>query len=478
MIVFESYIFQGRFIMKILLARQYKKNDEFSLELESELQRRYIKAEIVQRYTKDDVLELLKKDNTFTVLVLEEYLQQYLPTDIDFLDDLLNLESKLNIVFIASNEHKSKKRLIESLYNAGIYNLLFEEDVDVKNIVNLIINQRNDKAAKIYMGLDYDEETVLLSQSTPSTINYSEEFDDSYEKEIPRELYNNIDEKIVTKAKVIKKEIVKHVYSIPQDYKKVIAIVGFENSGATTIAVNLSYALSKNNIKTTLIDTDYIRKDIYYHFSKDYFGCMSKIKDSQDCFKLGQPINKYLTVFSEHYDVEYELRKDSLFKLLGQAKRNSDIVVVDISSNLKEEVIKSLLEFSDNILIVANQNINKLYRVSKQILRYKQNILSAQLVVNKYIDRISHLDKNSISKNFFQELRGEKNDFNRGINEVFIVRDDLSTILEGLAERKPAISMKECVFEQDVNEIANFYYRKEVKKRGLYNQVIDFFKNN
>lgn len=134
--------------MKILLARQYNKNDKFFHDLKSELESRNIKGEIVQIYTKDDVIELLKRDNTFTVLVLEEYLQQYLPTGVNFLEDLLNLEAKLNIVFIASNEHKSEKRFIKSLYNVGIYNVLFEEDADVESVVNLAINQRNEKQLK------------------------------------------------------------------------------------------------------------------------------------------------------------------------------------------------------------------------------------------------------------------------------------------------------------------------------------------
>lgn len=326
------------------------------------------------------------------------------------------------------------------------------------------------------MGLDYDEETVFLSQSKSLDDNYSDAICDSREDVIKKDFSDNSEERVITKERIIKKEIVKHVYKIPQDYKKVIAVIGFENCGATTLAVNLSYALSKNKVKTTLIDTDYKRKDIYYHFAKDYFGCLSKVEDSQDCYKLGQTINKFLTVFSEHYDVEFELNKDSLFKLLGQAKRNSDIVVVDISSNLKKDVIKSLLEFVDNIVIVANQNINKLYRMSKQISLFRESILSAQLVINKYIDRISHLDKDSINKNFFHELKGEKNSFERGINQTFIMRDDFSSILEGLSERQPAICMKECGFREDINEIANYYYRKETKKRGLFNQIIEFLK--
>ncbi len=462
--------------MKILLARNYNKKDIFSQHLQSELQKRHVQAEIVQRFTKDDVLELLKRDTSFTTLVLEEYVQQYLPTDIDFFDKLLNLTSKLNIIFIASDNHKSKKSFIKSLYNSHVYNVLFEEDAQVNNIVKLILNERNADEAKSYMGLDYDEETVLLSESINQTINYDEEIND-YNKEVIRQDLKNKEEKeIITKEKVIKKEIVKHVYTIPDDYKKVIAVLGFENSGATTIAVNLSYALSKNKIKTVLIDTDYKTKDIYYHFSKDYFGCLSKINNVQDCFSLGQVINKHLTVFSEHYDVKFTLSKDLLFKLLGQAKRKSDIVVLDISSNLNDDVIKNLLDFSDNILIVANQNINKLYRMSEQILCLKENIPSAQLVINKYIDKISHLDKDSIKKNFFKDLNGEKYDIDKGINQVFIVRDDLRSVLEGLAERQPAIKIKNCIFEEDINQIVSFYYRKKVNKKSLLNHVVEFLK--
>lgn len=464
--------------MKILLARQYDKKDSFLQRLRVEFTNEGIETEVIQRFTKDDVIEFLKRDNTFDVLVLEEYLQQYLPTDINFFDELLTIAPKLDIVFIASNEHKSEKTLIKSLYKAGINKILFEEDSDVESIMNLIITHQDANIARSYLGLDYDEETIFLTQTEKLPFDNIEDDNNLHENVVSQDLSDNIEDRIVTKEKVIKKEIVKHIYSIPQDYKKVIAIMGLENSGTTTIAANLAYALSMNKLKTTLIDTDYKRKDLYYHFSNDYYGCLSQIMNTQDSFSLGQANNKYLTVFSEHNDVEFELSKDSLLRLLAQAKRNSDIVILDISNALKDDVIKSLLEFSDNILLVANQNINKLYRMSKEVLHFNENIVSPQLVINKYVEGIPHLDKESIKKNFFQELRGEKNDIEKGINQVFIVSDDLKSILEGLAERQPAIRMKDCVFKEDINQIVDFYYKKRTIKKGLINHVIEFLKNN
>ncbi len=509
--------------MKILLAKQYEEKDIFLENLIAELNNQGIAIDIVRRFKKKGVLDLLKKDNDFDVLILQEYLQQYLPIDADFLNKLLEESPDIHVIFVISNEHKKDQDYLNSIYSTKVYSVLFEDDADAKNVVNLVVNKRHPKLAKSYLGL---EKTEMLEKSNQevfvdkvkkeqidSIIEYLYSFFDEEDlskrynsiaqkysdaenvyilTKIPNELKDKlkgnivytkykiilekiedvganitekpkIKEKIITKEKVIKKEVVRHVYSMPKDYKKVIAVMGFENSGATTIAVNLAYILSKNKIKTALIDTDYFKKDVYYHFDKEYVDCLSILQNQtylNSFFSVGEAINDYLTVFSEHRDRQFRLSKEVLFQLLSSSKRNTHIVIIDICNQLNEDAINSILDYSDNILFVTTQNINTLYRNIKWLYNYKDKLNKIELVVNKYVDEVKHLDEKSIRNNFFSNITNDNYKFNIDVRRVFTVSNDRKSIINGLALKQPAVTIKDNEIIKDIEIIAEYYYKK------------------
>lgn len=132
------------------------------------------------------------------------------------------------------------------------------------------------------------------------------------------------------KKRVIRETQIESVYQIPGDYKKTIVVLSPESSGKTTTAINMAWYYAKRGIKTTLIDTDLKKKDIYYSFPIDTAECLSKISSTEDVTKLGIPVHKNLKVYTEHKDVQVSFELYDLVKLITASKRISQVVIVDL----------------------------------------------------------------------------------------------------------------------------------------------------
>ena len=241
----------------------------------------------------------------------------------------------------------------------------------------------------------------------------------------------------------------------------VIVVTSLESSGKTTVAVNLAHELSSRRIYTIIIDTDVDKKDLYYHFNKDYIGCLSNIGKGNNQ-ELAKKINKHLKVYSEHRDVECSISNDSIMRLISDSKKTSEVVILDLANNLSEEIRKSIFLMADHVLFVTDQRINQINRLSTSMAESLTGVETIDLLINKYTD-INFLDKHTILDLIEQrESHGEYKESNRiEIGNVFSVKNDYASILRGLAERKPAICMRDNLLHDDFRILSNYYFPNE-----------------
>ena len=270
-----------------------------------------------------------------------------------------------------------------------------------------------------------------------------------------------------SKKRVIRETQIESVYQLPSDYKKTIVVMSPESCGKTTLAVNMAWYYAQRGIKTTLIDTDLKKKDIYYHFPIDTAECLSKVSQTEDVTRLGISVDKNLKVYTEHKDVQVSLELYDLVKLITASKRVSQVVIVDLDYTLDQEMIKNVLEIADNILVVVDQKVTTLNRVPEELYTYRNQLQTIDLVVNRFYN-IRHLEKERVAE-FFRgiEIYNGKT-FDIRTNRVFTVSDDAKSVLQGLAERTPSIEIRDNILEADISDICDYYYQGEKKKRGLF----------
>jgi len=266
------------------------------------------------------------------------------------------------------------------------------------------------------------------------------------------------------KKRIIKETQIESVYQLPHDYKKTIVLLSPESTGKTTMAVNMAWYFNKRGIKTTLIDTDFAKKDIYYHFPIDTAECMSRISSTEDVTKLGIVVDKNLRVYTEHKDVNVELAIYDLPNLITASKRVSQVVIVDLDYNLDPEAIRNVLGIADDIIVVIDQKVTTLNRVPEELYTYRQQLKNVDLIINKFYN-IRHLEKERVG-DFFRgiEIYNGKT-FDIKVNKIFTVADDSRAVVQGLAERTPTIEIRDNKIEKDIMEICNNYYVIEPKKK-------------
>lgn len=269
-----------------------------------------------------------------------------------------------------------------------------------------------------------------------------------------------------SKKRVIRETQIESVYQIPNDYKKTIVVMSPESCGKTTLAVNMAWYYAKKGIKTTLVDTDIKKKDVYYNFPIETAECMSQISSTEDVTRLGISVDKNLKVYTEHKDVQVNLEIYDLVKLITASKRVSQVVVVDLDYNLDPEMVKNVLEIADNILVVVDQKVTTLNRVPEELYTYRNQLQSIDLIVNRFYN-IRHLEKERVA-DFFRniEIYNGKT-FDLRVNRIYTVSDDAKSVLQGLAERTPTIEIRDNFLEVDIKEICDGLYMGENKKKGF-----------
>ncbi|WP_113675857.1 hypothetical protein [Vallitalea guaymasensis] len=476
-------------------------------------------VEITRKYSKLGILQFLEKNSEYRTLITQEHLEMSRPYDVKELDELTDKFSNLNIIIIISDEHY-KTSFMQQLFNLNIYNAVFDKDAYIENLVNLAVTKRSKLNTKCYYGIDTSndikQESVnyLVSQDQLDSIisylsksdiedlysNYEyiiSKYDDKQNVYICSKLTDELKEKlkdnhnfkkydVLVDNKKIKlkphksskskestkkeqqKDIIKFIREVEvassdtksdSDRKKLVfGILGVEKGvGATNVSVNLSYTLAKKKINTSIIDLDLKDRDIYYHFNKNYEGCLSKLNQTKDFNNIGQIVGDNLVCFSEYWKQDLQIDKNNILNLISYAKRKYEATILDININtLPEETVRAILQQCDKILIVLDQQSNILDRVASNLNLYQAYIGPADLVINKY-DNIKYFTEKYIMNYFKQE------NFFIEIGYCFTIAND-NRMIKALATREQAVELSQ-ELKKDFNKIAETYYTSKKKKK-------------
>lgn len=100
------------------------------------------------RYRKEGIKQFIREHPEYTILVLQESMQDNYPYSAEELSELMD-DAHLNIVVSLSKTHKGSFYMKE-LYAAGILNALYEEDATVDNIFRLLLYVRTRGESRRY----------------------------------------------------------------------------------------------------------------------------------------------------------------------------------------------------------------------------------------------------------------------------------------------------------------------------------------
>jgi len=150
-------------MLKILFALNQSSDNE----IEEKIKEKYnIKTSKTFEYKSEYYLSGIWKeleDGEFDLLIIKEDLEGD-STRIQDLDNMTDKFPSLRVIFIANDYHESDN-YIKQLFNLGVYDILFKDDLTLNNLVELIENPRSKINAKVYLDID-NVETVKENQSS------------------------------------------------------------------------------------------------------------------------------------------------------------------------------------------------------------------------------------------------------------------------------------------------------------------------
>lgn len=106
------------------------------------------KMHYATRYRKEGIKQFIHEHPEYTILILQESMQDNYPYTAEELAELMD-DAHLNIIVSLNKSHKGSFYM-KQLYAAGILNALYEEDATVEHIFRLMLYVRTRKECRSY----------------------------------------------------------------------------------------------------------------------------------------------------------------------------------------------------------------------------------------------------------------------------------------------------------------------------------------
>jgi len=174
---------------------------------------------------------------------------------------------------------------------------------DVKQYLSF----NNEKYKKIISSFSAEELNQIdlanneTSNVNATNINYTKDIIDRDDKAVEIKKEPQIVERIVVKetpaksqviTQVVEKEVVRNVYEVPKDYKKIVAFVGAPKTGSTFCVNAIGTTLARQKVRTAIIDVTR-KRDSYTIYTYDNEGKRSIAAESLKYASNGmnEPLN-------------------------------------------------------------------------------------------------------------------------------------------------------------------------------------------
>ncbi len=189
--------------------------------------------------------------------------------------------------------------------------------------------------------------------------------------------------KVVTQ--VLEKEVVKNVYEVPKDYKKVVAFVGPPKSGTTFCINAIGTYLARNKVKTAIVDLTR-KRDSYTIYTYDNEGKRNIAAESMRYASngLNEPLMyDKLSVYTAMPGEDRKTYNSGL--LVDTIMQNNNVILIDTDFTTPSDYFRLCQE----IYVVQDMdilNINQLTIFLRQIKSRGVPMNKIRVIINKHVN--------------------------------------------------------------------------------------------
>lgn len=291
-------------------------------------------------------------------------------------------------------------------------------------------------------------------------------------------IVEKIVEKKVIKKEYVDREVVKEVYKTPNDYKKVVAVIGSDRRvGVTTLIEMMAKAFNEDKRKVAILDFSK-NKNLFERHILNEEEKLEPLKDLLNGYDKPFKINDrcYLYTSSPKVDEEVEITSSDMNRAIDITKIENDIVIIDLDLNDLDKVYSLL----DKILVVISQDLtstkyftNTLFDITDKL--YFSNLGSKmQFVINKHMSGSKLLGNKDIVECYLYKIKDYMDtELNVKIfdnnSEILKVKFSEEILLNSYRGETYFIIEDEEI-EEDINNICNSVYpisKKKFKKKNF-----------
>lgn len=355
----------------------------------------------------EGIIEALEINKDINVLILSELLPGQLNIK-ELIEEIKKMNNKIKIIIFLEKENKN---LENYLYAKGNINIFYNNEIEIKDIVELIIN----KNEKEKLEQEIKELKKIVMNNEEKEINYkykniqenknnkliiTDEEIKNIEKEIEEEYLNNT---FISKIKNKFKNLFKNKND---KNSEIILISGTSGVGKSIFTVNIAKTFVKKKKTILIIDMDFYTNSI-----EILFGAKNKkIKienynqeNEQNNFenlilKVNSKINlisKINTLFPEN-----KIEEITLLKQLENLKEKYDYIIIDTESQ-SENYLQIILDKCDKIIFLTEPNLLQIKKAKNILDKY---INEWKIEKEKIFILFNKVKKDTICFNILKEV--------------------------------------------------------------------------
>ena len=219
------------------------------------------------------------------------------------------------------------------------------------------------------------------------------EYDKSKTEVIKIEKQPEIVEKIIVKqsnqpapviTSVMEKEVVKSVYEVPKDYKKVVCMIGAPKSGTTFCINALAHAMYKSDVRTAIVDMTK-KRDSYILYTYDNEGKRAIAAESLKYASNGMNEPLVYGKLSIYTSMPGEDRKQyNAARLIETVSNHSNVVFVDCDFSTPADYYR----LAQEIYIIQDMDILNINQITMFLRELKSRgipMSKVKIVINKHV---------------------------------------------------------------------------------------------
>ncbi len=332
-------------------------------------------------------------------------------------------KSKTAQAINAPKMKKDVKQYYENSASKNVYSKIEVSEMEIQRIISYYQNQKGDtsKYVEIFdkIGAQYTNEQlrIIVGFLPASVKDFLKENSDRYNQVLinvevsptPTTPVNNtvegvkevvhiekqpeIIEKIVVKqqntqaavvTKVVEKEVVRNVYEVPKDYKKIVCMVGAPKVGTTFCINAISNALYRKDVKVGIVDLTK-KRDTYTLYTYDNEGKRAIAAESMKYASNGLNEPLMYGKLSIYTGMPGEDRRQyDAAKMLETVSNNNSIVLLDCDFSTPVDYYR----LAQEIYIVQDMdvlNVSLLTIFLREIKARGIPMNKVRVIINKHV---------------------------------------------------------------------------------------------